>query len=333
MSCIQLCNLGERFRLASPRPSTQNKMEMQPSSPDLRADIERFLLHLQAERRASPHTLRNYAADLRQFREFLGPDAQLANLDHIRIRQFLSHLHARGAQNVSVARRLAAIRSWLQYLTREGRLSDNPARLVSSPKRPHKIPLIPRPEQVGYLLDQAAGVAPAAFPERDHCALELLYGSGLRVSELTGLNLEDIDFEERTLRIRGKGNKQRLTPFGGKALAALQTYLPARRQLAVRRRTADANPAPVFLNLRGGRMDPRSVRRMVKFYALRLGLPLDLHPHSLRHAFASHLLGEGADLRAIQEMLGHASLSTTQRYTQTDLRQLMEVYDRTHPKA
>ncbi len=294
--------------------------------------IQEFLDHyLRGERAASPHTLRNYAADLRQFREFLGPDTEVAAIDHLRIREFLAALHGRGAAKSSLARRLATLRSLFRYLAREGRLAENPAKLVAAPRQQRRLPVIPKPEEMRCLLDGAAGVAGAPFPARDRCLLELLYGCGLRVSELTGLDLNDVDREQQLLRVRGKGRKERLVPFGDKALEALLAYLPERQAILAR---AQPGPAAALLLNRGGtRLDPRSVRRRIRFYALRLHLSPSLHPHAFRHAFASHLLGEGADLRAIQEMLGHESLSTTQRYTQTDLRQLMQIYDRAHPKA
>lgn len=299
----------------------------------LDTDIATFLQHyLRAERNASPHTLRNYAADLRQFRAFIGPEAEAGAIDHIRIRQFLADLYAHGAQKSSVARRLATLRSFFRYLVREGRIRDNPARLVSSPKLPKTLPRIPTPDQVNRMLDALPAVE-VSFPERDRAILELLYGCGLRVSELAGLDLGDLNFGAESLQVEGKGRKQRIVPFGAKARAALDLYLPVRAQVLAQWHRDDRRFPALLINLRGGRLTTRSVRRLVKRYAIRFGLDSSLHPHTLRHAFASHLLGEGADLRAIQEMLGHKSLATTQRYTQTNIRQLMEVYDRAHPKA
>ncbi len=299
----------------------------------LASEIDDFLhRYLRAERHASPHTLRNYAADLRQFAAFAGAETDPAALDHIRIRQFLAALHARGAQKASLARRLATLRSFFRYLAREGRVRDNPARLVSSPKLGRHLPAIPTAEQVNRLLDALPSQGPRAL--RDRAILELLYGSGLRVSELAGLDLADLDFGTESLRVSGKGRNERIVPFGSKARAALEAYLSARAQLLAGGTAAGGRrPAALFVNRRGGRLTTRSVARLVKGYCLRFGLDAGLHPHSFRHAFASHLLGEGADLRAIQEMLGHKSLATTQRYTQTNIRQLMEVYDRAHPKA
>ncbi len=289
--------------------------------------IQAFLhRHLEGERNASPHTLRNYATDLRQLAAFLGPAIQLDAITPARLRAWLAQLYENGCGKATAARHLASLRSLFRYCQREGLMRDNPARTLASPKLGRRLPAIPSAEQLNRLLDQPPP-EPAPFPERDHLILELLYGSGLRVSELTGLNLADVDAAQRILRVTGKGRKQRLVPFGGKAEAALQAYLPRRLSLPPAPRN---NPA-LLLNLRGRRLTPRSVARIVKAAARAFGLPLDLHPHALRHAFASHLLGEGADLRAIQEMLGHASLGTTQRYTHTNIRQLTEVYDRAHP--
>jgi len=282
--------------------------------------------HLRAERNASPHTLRNYGVDLRQFAAFAGPDSDLSAFTPARIRDFLAALYAQGCGKTTVARHLSSVRSLFAYCADRGYIPSNPARLLASPKLGRKLPQFPTTEQVNRMLDEPMP-ASAAFPERDHALLEVLYGCGVRVSELTGLDLGDVDFSEMTLRVTGKGRKQRLVPFGGKAKDALESYLAARAKLAGVARKERA----LFLNLRGKRLTPRSVARMVKASALAFGLPLDLHPHALRHAFASHLLGEGADLRAIQEMLGHRSLATTQRYTHTDIRKLMEVYDAAHP--
>ncbi|MGH9480581.1 MAG: tyrosine recombinase XerC [Terriglobales bacterium] len=289
--------------------------------------IARFLRHhLQGERRASPHTVRNYGADLRQFATFCGPRQAPATIEITRIRQFLAQLYEQGCGKATVARHLSTLRAFFRYCVREGVVAENPARLLASPKLGRHLPAIPSTEQVNRLLDQPRA-QPAPYPEREQAMLELLYGCGLRVSELTGLDLGDVDFTEGTVRVLGKGQRERVVPFGRKAAAALEAYLAQRHEVPPR---PPNNPA-LFLNFRGRRLTPRSVARVVKAAARAFGLPLDLHPHSLRHAFASHLLSEGADLRAIQEMLGHQSLATTQRYTRTDIRQLTEVYDRSHP--
>ncbi len=293
----------------------------------LAQEAQEFLAYLRGERRAGPNTLRNYAADLRQFATCAGAATEVAAVDAALIRRFLAELHARGAQKASIARRLATLRSFFRYLLQEGRLAANPAAAVASPKLPKRLPPIPTAAQLNSALDSRPA-AEAPFPERERAIVELLYGAGLRISELAGLDLDGVDCAGQTVRVLGKGDKERIVPFGAKARQALEAYLPRRAALL-----AGRTAAPLFLNRRGGRLTDRSARRLVKSWAARHGLPAQLHPHTLRHAFASHLLAEGADLRVIQEMLGHASLATTQKYTQTEIRQLMAVYDRAHPKA
>ncbi len=294
----------------------------------LQAAITDFLeRYLEGERNASPHTLRNYAADLRQFAAFAGAQTELGALRREGIREFLADGLARGVSRATQARHLSTLRSLFRYALRQNWIGENPARLLATPRLGRHLPAIPTTEQINQMLDAPDPREAAPFPERDHALLELLYGSGLRVSEAVGLNLRDVDYVRACVRVLGKGRKQRLVPFGQKARAALDSYLAARTALPPQPRD---NPA-LFLNHRGRRLTTRSVARIVKASARAFGLPLDLHPHTLRHAFASHLLSEGADLRAIQEMLGHRSLATTQRYTRTDIRQLTEVYDRAHP--
>ncbi|MGH9507055.1 MAG: tyrosine recombinase XerC [Terriglobales bacterium] len=301
----------------------------------LAEEAAEFLDYLRRERRAGPETLRGYAADLRQFAAAAGPATPAAAVAPAQIRRFLAGLQERGAQRASVARRLATLRSFYRYLVREGRAAANPAQVVASPKLPKRLPPIPTAEQLNQALDQMPEQEPG-WPARDRAMVELLYAAGLRISELAGLDLEALDLDERVVRVRGKGGKERIVPFGRKAQAALAAYLPARAAAAAGtekvagRRAASA---AVFLNRRGGRLTDRSARRAVKAWAVRRGLSGGLHPHTLRHAFASHLLADGAELRVIQEMLGHASLATTQKYTQTEIHQLMKVYDRAHPKA
>ncbi|MBI3665088.1 MAG: tyrosine recombinase XerC [Acidobacteria bacterium] len=285
--------------------------------------IDRFLQAL-AVANASPHTLRNYASDLRQFLEYFSPSGEsppsVAAFDHLHIREFLGSLYSRRNGKRSVARKLAALRAFFRFLAREGIIAANPARLVATPRLPRTLPPVPTAEQANNLLDAVGreGI------ERDRVILELLYGCGLRVAELVGLNLEDLDWSDRWIRVRGKGRKERQVPFGAKAAEALERYLQAR---------AGFDSPALLLNRRGGRLSSRSVERIVKRYAIAFSGDPTLHPHSFRHAYATHLLSSGADLRAIQELLGHSSLSTTQKYTQLSLKDLMEVYDRTHPKA
>lgn len=315
----------------------------------MKSAIEHFLSYLKTVRNASPHTIRSYRNDLVQFREYLSPpgapEVQLREIDHRMIREFLGHLLDRQLQKRSLARKLASLRSLFKFCAREGLVRDNPARLVATPKLPTRIPTVLSAEEMNGFLDRLASgdAAPPArrskygpeagiMLQRDRAILELLYASGLRVSELTGLDLGDIDRKQQMLRVIGKGNKERIIPYGSKAEQALAAYEPIRARLlrqAGRRGQAQA----LFLNRDGRRLGPRSVGRIVKKYVRLVNVNWDLHPHSLRHAFATHLLADGADLRAIQELLGHASLSTTQRYTHASIRQLMEVYDKAHPRA
>jgi integrase/recombinase XerC len=289
--------------------------------------VDQFLRSLR-ERNASLHTIKAYTCDLDNFASYVGSRAW-RSIDHLTIRGFLSHLYEKGLGKTSVARSLAAVRSFYRWLAQEGVVEQNPAALVSTPKLPKKLPRVPTIEEMNNLLD-AKLPEEAAFPERDRLMFELLYGCGIRNSELTGINHDDIRLSSEAILIRGKGKKERYVPFGDSVKTALATYLPARqRLLADRKRNADA----LVINRRGGRLTTRSVGRIIKKIAIAKGLPPDVHPHTLRHAFGTHMLEEGADLRAIQEMLGHERLSTTQRYTQLSVKHVMQVYDQTHPRA
>ena len=286
-----------------------------------------FLNHLR-ERNASPHTIKAYAGDLANFAGYAGSRGW-KSIDHIAIRGFLSQLYEKGLGKTSVARSLAAVRSLYRWLAQEGAVEQNPAKLVATPKLPKKLPRVPTIEEMNSVLD---GQMPevAAFPERDLLMLELLYGCGIRNSELTGINLDDIRVSAETILIRGKGKKERYVPFGGAVVSALAPYLAARRDtLAEMRKSTPA----LLINQRGGRLTTRSVRRIIKKIAVAKGLSSDVHPHTLRHAFGTHMLEEGADLRAIQELLGHERLATTQRYTQLSMKHVLQVYDQTHPRA
>lgn len=304
---------------------------------DMQALIGRYMHHLEFERNASPHTLRNYHSDLEQFRQFVaGANAEqtvlISQIDPLIIRSYLSHLHQKERKKTSVARKLSALRAFFKFVCREQALPGNPAAEVSSPKLPKTVPRVMSEEETNTFLDRLAREAELGEPAvlRDRAILELLYASGLRVSELVSLNLESVQMSERMLRVRGKGRKERVVPFGSKAENALTQYLPAREKIL---QQARLKSSALFLNHRGSRLTTRSVGRIVKKYVAAMGPNTSVSPHSLRHAFASHLLTEGADLRAIQEMLGHASLSTTQKYTQVSIQQLIEVYDKAHPKA
>lgn len=288
---------------------------------------DNFVRHLR-ERNASAHTIKAYMGDLDAFATYVG-SRDWKNIDHVAIRGFLSHLYDKGLSKTSVARALAAVRSLYRWLAQEGVVEQNPAKLVSTPRLPAKLPRVPTIEEVNSVLDGKMPEA-AAFPERDRLLLELLYGCGIRNSELVGINLEDIRISNEAILIRGKGKKERYVPFGESVRNALAIYLPWRQQLLATRKKV--TPA-LLVNQRGGRLTTRSVGRIVKRIAVAKGLSPDVHPHTLRHAFGTHLLEEGADLRSIQELLGHERLATTQRYTQLSVQHMMDVYDRTHPRA
>lgn len=285
-------------------------------------------LRVLLERNASAHTIKAYAGDLENFANYIGP-SDWKRIDHVAIRGFLSHLYEKGLSKTSVARSLAAVRSLYRWLAQEGVVEQNPAKLVATPKLPKKLPRVPTIEEMNSVLDGAMPEV-AAFPERDRLLLELLYGCGIRNSELTGINLDDIRVSAEAILIRGKGKKERYVPFGGSAAVALQAYLPERQRVLADLKKA--TPA-LLINQRGGRLTVRSVGRIVKKIAVARGLSPDVHPHTLRHAFGTHMLEEGADLRAIQELLGHERLATTQRYTQLSMKHVLAVYDQTHPRA
>jgi integrase/recombinase XerC len=286
-----------------------------------------FLLHLR-ERNASLHTIKAYSRDLSLFAAYAGSRGW-KQIDHIAVRGFLSQLYGNGLSKTSVARALAAVRSLYRWLAREGVVEQNPAKLVSTPRLPKKLPRVPTIEEMNSVID---GEMPevAAFPERDRLMLELLYGCGIRNSELTGINVDDIRLSAEAILIRGKGKKERYVPFGDSVKAALTGYLPERQKVL---EAAHQHSVALLINRRGGRLTTRSVGRIIKKIAVAKGLSPDVHPHTLRHAFGTHMLEEGADLRAIQELLGHERLATTQRYTQLSMKHVLQVYDQTHPRA
>ena len=312
---------------------------------------ESFLAMLANERGASAHTVRAYAREVRSFaaylRETLGEAASIEAVEHLHIRAYMGALYERGLTKASAARALAAIRSWFKWLAKEAKVKQNPALLVSTPKRPLHLPRVPSVEEVNRVLDslepegarsaKKEGQETAAWPERDRVIFEMLYGCGIRNSELVGLDMGSVKWRDDAVLVRGKGRKERLVPMGDEAAAALRVYLPLREaKLAAAGKGALVQDGPLLTNLRmrgGCRLTTRSVGRIVKAIALSRGLAADVHPHTLRHAFGTHMLEEGADLRAIQEMLGHERLSTTQRYTQLTVGQVQRVYDETHPRA
>jgi integrase/recombinase XerC len=281
--------------------------------------LRAFLRHLEVERGASPHTLRSYRVDLEEFAHTAGDVP--AHVDARAVRAYVARLHARRLAPASIARKLAAVRSWFRFLVRRGVLRANPAREVRTPKVPRMLPNFLPIDESAMLVDGRAIAGHAR--ERDVAILELLYASGLRVAELTGLDVEDVDQETKTVRVVGKGDKERFVPFGRAAERALVSWLAQR---------GDARGA-LFLNARGRRLSVRSVHTIVRRAAKAAGIARRVTPHTLRHTFATHLLDGGADLRVIQEFLGHSRLSTTQRYTHVGADQLMRVYDRAHPRA
>jgi len=295
----------------------------------LSAAIGRYLAELRI-RNASPHTLRNYASDLEQFAEYFSPPGTEppapSEFTVLQMREWLGALYDLRLRPTSIRRKLAAVRSLFHFLARDGSVPSNIARLLRTPKAPQRLPSVPTAEQTNNLLDGvAANQLERPFPERDRVLFELLYGCGLRISELVGLDLEDFDHTERWIRVRGKGRKERQVPYGSKSGIALEKYLAIR--------VAKPGERALLINHLGNRLSDRGARGIVKLYARLISGDASLHPHSLRHAFATHLLADGADLRAIQELLGHARLATTQKYTQVSLTDLMAVYDRAHPKA
>jgi len=286
----------------------------------MKGQIEQFLRHLELERGASQHTLRAYKKDLGEFQEFANKEA--VDIEMIDVRGFVALQIRNGLSKTTAGRRLAAVRSFLKFLTREGYLQSNPAKLVTTPKAEQHLPrflsvddvfaLIEKPDTMGFI------------NSRDRAILELLYSSGLRVAEAAGLNLEDVNTKEGLVKVRGKGKKERIVPLGSKAVEAIKTYMVEKILLKKKNKA-------LFLNKSGTPLSDRGIRRIVVKYARLIGISGQIGPHTMRHTFASHLLQAGADLRVIQELLGHASLSTTQKYTHIDIAHLMDIYDKAHP--
>jgi integrase/recombinase XerC len=299
--------------------------------------LKQFLEHLRYERNASQHTLRNYAIDLEQFRDYLinigkGNEIKVNDIDHLTIREWMAHLYSQNKKKTSIARKLASLRTFFQFLVREGVLERNPARLVSRPRIEQKLPTTLSVEEVTKFIEMPD--LSTDLGKRDRAILEFLYATGVRVSELVNLNLRDIDFREKVVRVTGKRRKQRVVPFGEYAAQALMLYLvEARPKFLANCPPSKRDEQAVFLNYQGTRITTRSVGRMVEKYIKQCADLHSISPHSLRHTFATHLLDKGADLRAIQELLGHARLSTTQIYTQVSMEKLIEEYTRTHPKS
>ena len=320
----------------------------------LKVALDQFLEHLRLNENASLHTVRAYESDLSQFLEFLAgrlgrrrTELTASQFDHLQIREFLSELHRRGNTRSSAARKLAALRTFARYLRREGDIEGDPAALVGTPKREQRLPAHLGESEMEKLLEIPDTSQPLG--RRDRAILELFYASGLRLSELVGLDLDDVNVNSRMVRVLGKGRKERLVPFNPKAEAAIRAWLkdvaawpapdsalrasPGSRRSLVARGSTRRQRQPLFLNYQGGRLSTRSVDRLVRKYVAACSTRFGISPHALRHSFATHLLERGADLRAIQELLGHARLSTTQRYTHVNAAQLMDAYRKAHPKA
>ncbi len=297
---------------------------------DLRQSVAGYLQELQ-RRGASPHTVRSYGSDLEQLLEYVMPPGteRRPEIDDVSLpvlREWLAYLYDAGLTAISVRRKVAAVRAYFHFLLEEGHLATNPAARLRTPKAKRTIPDVMSAEKTNNLIDavEERRVAEQPSRERDLALLEMLYGCGLRVSELVGIDLQDVDLASGWVRVRGKGDQERQIPVAGRAVAAVERYLGVRETV---------QESALFLNSRGKRLGDRQVRRLVKLYALLATGDPTVHPHSFRHAYATHLLRDGADLRSIQELLGHARVSTTQQYTQVSLADLQAVYDRAHPKA
>ncbi len=294
--------------------------------------IEDFLTWLDVERGYSSHTISAYTRDLEELARNIGAELHIKDIDTNRVRSHIYALHRRN-KSATIARKLSSLRSFFKFLQRRSLVKENPVSSLAMPKQDRTMPVFLSVDEVFALL--AVPGEEDAFPERDRAILECLYSTGIRVSELAGLDIQDVDLKTELVRVLGKGNKERIVPMGSVANEVMQTYLPARQNIisACSRRGKEASTKAFFLNNRGGRLTTRSIERLVQSYAIRAGIVVRVTPHALRHSFATHMLEMGADLRSVQELLGHASLSTTQKYTHLNIDHLMEVYDRAHPMA
>ena len=301
--------------------------------------LTQFLDHLRYERNVSAHTLRNYESDLHQFFAYLAPaderakrpEPPVAQIDHLTIREWLATLHSDQKKKTSIARKLAALRTFFQFLVREGVVESNPAKIVATPRKEKKLPKHLSVEDAIRFIETPD--PETDFGKRDRAILELLYATGVRVSELVNVNLHDVDFKHKLIRVFGKRRKERIVPFGDPAARALKDYLDVREKFLAHAPVTKRDAQPLILNYQGTRMSTRSVGRLIEKYIKLCAGIHDISPHALRYSFATHLLDSGADLRDIQELLGHARLSTTQIYTHVSMEKLIEVYDKAHPKA
>lgn len=304
----------------------------------LESCITQFLDHLRYEKNASSHTIRSYGTDLKQFLGFFTRTEQgkpstipLEDLDHLSLREYMGWLYQQGLSKKSISRKVSTLRALFKFLMRTGLATRNPTLQLTLPRLPRHLPVCLETGQVQALLQAPGTDSDAGL--RDRALMEMLYATGMRVGELVGLNIEDVSLSEQVVRIRGKGKKERLVPFGDAARVAMEAWLPGRQRLLFSARPGRFDNAAVFLNLQGGRLSDRSVRRVLDRYIQAVSVRLNIHPHTLRHSFATHLLNAGADLRVIQELLGHASLSTTQKYTHLSVEHLMQVYRKSHPRS
>ena len=297
-------------------------------------ELSEFLAYLEHERNASPHTISGYGRDLRQLRDYLAETGVRWNrAGNVVLRGFLATLYEKKQKKSTIGRKLAAVRSFYEFCLDKKWIGENPAAILATPKQDKRVPSFLSEDEATALLELPRGTKPVDV--RDKAILEFLYATGVRVSELAGLGLGDVHLGERVARVRGKGKKERLVPFGKMAAGRLEEWLRARSALLAEAGAAgrEVDDEAVFLNYRGERLTVRSVQRMVRRTVAKTAVSRKISPHSLRHSFASHLLGRGADLRVIQELLGHASLATTQKYTHVDLRQLLDVYRKAHPRS
>jgi tyrosine recombinase XerC len=294
----------------------------------MKKELAEYLVHLRHERNASPHTVASYRIDLEQLAGYLeAREIRLRQVDTGVLRGFLVELYRRNLTKTSAARKLAAIRSFFHFCLKRKWVEDNPAKIIATPRLEPHVPAFLSEDETARFLELPA--SDNALGRRDRAILEMIYATGIRVSELVGLDLDDVSLDERMVRVKGKGKKERIVPFGRKAAESLEDYLRGRSEFPVKA----SSEAALFLNYQGTRITPRSVERLVEKYLRRAALRANISPHSLRHSFATHLLSRGADLRAIQELLGHESLATTQKYTHMDIGQLLEVYRKSHPRA